>query len=1132
MRLFFIASTICTLPSLVLAAEPYRPEIAEASSEAELAIASFQLPDGFTAHLTAAEPMLANPVAFTFDAKGRIYVCETFRQSRGVEDNRGHPEWLADDLAAEQVEDRLAMFKRHLGDEVNDYTLHHDRIRLLEDVDGDGTVDRSTVYADGFNDVLDGTGAGVLAVENDVYYTCIPNLWKLADHDGDGQADQRNVLHAGFGVRVAFRGHDLHGLIRGPDGRLYFSIGDRGYHIVTKEGTVLARPDTGAVFRCELDGSKLEEVAWGLRNPQELAFDDAGNLFTGDNNSDGGDQARLVQIVPGGDSGWRMYYQYLPDRGPWNRTHMWRPYRDDEEVAESQPAYIVPPIANFADGPSGLAYYPGVGLPDRYQNHFFLADFRGTAAMSGIRAFTLAPDGAGFALADSHQFAWSVLATDVEFDPAGNLHILDWVHSWDGVAKGRIYRLDHQQSVASEHAAEILARGVEGESDGQLIDWLAHPHRQVRYAAQFALAERDNVADLLNQTIHNLEVPQIARTHAIWCVGQRVRTNEAGRWGSFGDNEQADNVLQLASEVHRRLGPTGAGPGEEDWLQMLRVLSDLAATSDATSHRALNQLFRSALSDGNAQAKMFAAYGLGAVGLPEDVPQILAALDANDNQDPILRHALVMGLTGIGERHPAAIAAHVAYGQSPGRLGVLLALARLEHRALPRMLNDPDPHLAAEAARALYDESAGRATTLVAIESPDPTWPSPLLRRIVGAWHRSGMSLDADRLAREIGANPKMPEEIRTFAWVALTAWFDPPDIDLVTGRWAPLGARNRKYDGLTEVAHEAILATLQDQQPAIVEAALRAAAEHRLAELAPAVRTVLFTKSRPAATRVAALTTWKELATEQTLDRKLPELLESESPVLRGAARKVWIQLHPERAAELLGVVLDEGDVAEQQAALETLAELEDEATSQLLAAWLDRLLAGDVRPEISLDLIEAARARQEKLLQEKLDLLDKVRTSDDPVAMFRDCLVGGDPLQGREVFNSSEASCRRCHRLGGEGTAVGPDLTKIGADKSREYLLESIVDPNRKIAEGFETTVILTDEGKTYVGIVQGEDDQTVRLLHADQGVMIIDKQQIEGRTHGLSGMPADVVKQLTKDEIRDLIAYLSTLKGEPAP
>ena len=171
-----------------------------------------------------------------------------------------------------------------------------------------------------------------------------------------------SCLHDGYGVHVGFLGHDLHGLRFGPDGRLYFSIGDRGFNVTTFDGKTLAVPDTGSVLRCNPDGTELEVFATGLRNPQELAFDEYGNLFTGDNNSDSGDRARWVYVVEGGDSGWRIGYQFLESpysRGPWNEERLWYP------AFAGQAAYIVPPIANLADGPSGLTYDPGVSSASR-----------------------------------------------------------------------------------------------------------------------------------------------------------------------------------------------------------------------------------------------------------------------------------------------------------------------------------------------------------------------------------------------------------------------------------------------------------------------------------------------------------------------------------------------------------------------------------------------------------------------------------------------------------------------------------------------------------------------------------------------------------------------------------------------
>ena len=179
-----------------------------------------------------------------------------------------------------------------------------------------------------------------------------------------------------------------------------------------------------------------------------------------DNNSDSGDRARWVYVVEGGDTGWRMYYQYLPDRGPFNREKIWHPYH------EGQAAYIVPPIANFADGPSGLLFYSGVGLPADFDDRFLLCDFRGGPANSGVRSFRVKATGAFFEMTDEAQPFWKILATDIEQSPDGGLYISDWVNGWNGEGKGRIYKFFDPELVANDlvrEVAEIL--GDDGFAD-------------------------------------------------------------------------------------------------------------------------------------------------------------------------------------------------------------------------------------------------------------------------------------------------------------------------------------------------------------------------------------------------------------------------------------------------------------------------------------------------------------------------------------------------------------------------------------------------------------------------------------------------------------------------------------------
>ncbi|MEM7233371.1 MAG: PVC-type heme-binding CxxCH protein, partial [Planctomycetota bacterium] len=414
------------------------PVVEKASDEGLKAIRRFTVPDGYEVALYAAEPLLANPVAFCTDNKGRFYVAETYRLSAGVTDTRRHMYWLDDDMACRTVEDRVAKYRKHLGEKFESYSMATDRVRRIEDVDGDGVPDSATVFSTGYSGTADGLGAGVLAYRGDVWFACLPDLWLLRDEDGDGHAEKRHSLHNGYGVHTGFLGHDLHGLRFGPDGRLYFSIGDRGVNLTTREGTKIFEPDVGLVFRCEPDGTKLEVFARGLRNPQELVFNDRGDLFTGENNSDSGDKARWVHLVEGGDCGWRIGFQFITEpvsRGPWNREKLWYPR------FEGQAANIIPPIANIGDGPSGLTYHPGVtAFPDRLRDTFFLCDFRGDSTKSGIRAIQLEPQGASYRLETEEKLFWGILATDVDFCPDGSLAVSDWVTGWEVTGKGRIYK--------------------------------------------------------------------------------------------------------------------------------------------------------------------------------------------------------------------------------------------------------------------------------------------------------------------------------------------------------------------------------------------------------------------------------------------------------------------------------------------------------------------------------------------------------------------------------------------------------------------------------------------------------------------------------------------------------------------
>src|SRR5688572_7806916 len=283
------------------------------------ALKSFSVASGLQVEVWASEPLLANPVAFTFDDAGRAYVAETYRRRSSALDIRKYEDWHVPNLALRSVEDRVAFIKAKFPESAKlpptnawpdlnkdgqfdwrDLEVESEQVRVIEDSDGDGKADKARVLAAGFNSVATTVGAGVVADgKGGVFYTCIPDLWHIA---ADGT---KTKLLTGFGVHIVYSGHEMHGARMGPDGRLYFSIADCVAHVVSKEGKTIAIPDSGAIFRCWPDGSELELFAKGLRNPQHLVFNDLGDLFTADNNADGGDKARWIHVVQGGDYGWR-----------------------------------------------------------------------------------------------------------------------------------------------------------------------------------------------------------------------------------------------------------------------------------------------------------------------------------------------------------------------------------------------------------------------------------------------------------------------------------------------------------------------------------------------------------------------------------------------------------------------------------------------------------------------------------------------------------------------------------------------------------------------------------------------------------------------------------------------------------
>ncbi|MBL9211840.1 MAG: HEAT repeat domain-containing protein [Opitutaceae bacterium] len=1138
LRAALLAAAVCSAPFL-LAAEadsddasaksPRRikdigsrqaaPEIAAASDEAAQAIKRMKVPDGLEIKLWAAEPMLANPVAFNFDEQGRIFVAETYRYRTSVLDIRDYMWFLEDDLSSRTIEQRTQLVRRRFGAEgEKELGIEGEVLRLVEDTNGDGVADRSSVYAGGFNAPLDGIASGVLARRGQVWFTNIPSVWKFT---GKAKADTRTEISRGYGVRFNYTGHDLHGLIMGPDGRLYFSNGDRGATVKTKEGGVISVPDEGAVFRCLPDGSQMELVATGLRNPQSLVFNEFGDLLTGDNDSDQGDEERLVHVVEGGDSGWRIGYQFAPlqKAGPWNSERLWHQRHD------GQAAYLLPPICNIEDGPSGIDYYPGTGLNPSYRGHLFITHFKGSIARSGVYTYTLKPKGASYEIGDSKPFMTSALPTDVKFGPDGRLYTSDWGDGWPKSKRGRIYAVSDPKQANDpliKETQQLIAGDWTKRSTAELAALLGHADWRVRLEAQFTLAERGaaSIAPLAAAASPGSAATPgrnsaYARRHALWALGQIAATDKAALVPVRAVLRDADAEVRA---------------------QAVKVLGDQRVAGDVPALIA-------ALGDASDRVKFFAAQGLGKLtaGRPELAatagPALIAALKANDNADAYLRHALVMGLAG--GNHLPTLAAAGSDASSAVRLGALLALRRLKSADVAKFLSDRDPYLVREAALAINDAPVNDAMPALAALIAQPLTDEAVGLRVINANFRLGQPANATALAA-YAIRAEAPAKVRAEAIAQLALWPKPPQRDRIVGIFRPVAATGSTGMAATRDRATAVNALqpilgrlLEPASPAAVQtAALKALQELEIAGATDALVAAVRDETLAGDTRAAALG-----ALDKIKDPRLAEAVKyagaSTSSALRLAALPIAARISPETAAPVLANLIAKGTVEEQKSALRSLWNFRHASGNALVADQLELLVAGKANPAVQLEILNAAERRTsdpriKALLAQRESTL---AAASDPLARYRVALAGGDAGRGEQIFrNQPVLACIRCHRAGADGGDAGPNLVDTGAKNSREYLLEAIIKPNATIAPGFDTIVVTLQSGSVVAGVVAGETADTLSLRNTDNQVVAVKKSEIAKREGAPSGMPEIYATLLSLRELRDVVEYMASLKGGP--
>ena len=418
------------------------------------AIAKMTVPPDFKVELVASEPDIVNPVAMTFDERGRVWITESLeypRQSPGP---------------------------------------GRDRVKILEDTDGDGKADKFTVFADGLN-----IPSGIAVGAGGVWVANAPDILFMKDTDGDGKADTREVVVTGFG---RYDTHELpNSLTWGPDGYLY------GWNGVFNPARIDYRGKhyefTCAVFRIDPKTRDFEVFCEGTSNPWGITWDKEGSAFA---------SACVIDHL------WHLTETgYYHRQGGAYPPFTWK-LESIVDHKHQKAAYC------------GITYFDSDAYPETYRERLFM----GNIHAGGINVDRLERSGATYRGKTEPDFlsandSWFMPVVQ-KVGPDGSLYVLDWYDRYhcyqdanrdpNGIdrLKGRLYRVRYQDTPRAPKFD--LAR----ESDDQLIARLSSPNIYYRDLAQRLLRERDDPATRrkLQGLILDESASRKARMHALWTL--------------------------------------------------------------------------------------------------------------------------------------------------------------------------------------------------------------------------------------------------------------------------------------------------------------------------------------------------------------------------------------------------------------------------------------------------------------------------------------------------------------------------------------------------------------------------------------------------------------------------------------
>ena len=1077
------------------------------------------LAEGLKMEVWGVDSLVKDPIAIHVADDGSIYYSRSPRRNNAEFDIRGHQDWEIRSIALQTIEDKRNFLRTELSPERSaqnewladlngdgshdwkDMLEERNEVFQLRDTDGDGMADWGQKQVYDFHEEVTDVAGGVMKTEDALYVAAGPDMWRLMDTNGDGLMDEKKSLSHGYGIHIGFGAHGMSGVEMGPDGRIYWGIGDIGFNGKGDDGTEYNHSNNGVIARSNPDGSDFEIFAGGLRNTHEFVFDQHTNLISVDNDGDhAGEKERLVYITRGSDSGWRINWQFGKYRDPNNNTYkVWMDEKMFLPRWEGQATFITPPLMNYVSGPTGMAFNPGAGLGERWKDHFFVVEFVGNAASSGLHAFQLQAKGASFELTKTEKIIGNFLPTGIDFAPDGSLFMADWVTGWNDKGYGRIWKLTDETAkgwaLQKQTEAEIKA-DYKKLSEADLKSKLYFEDLRIRRKAQFELVKRGKKgADQFNLVIQD-KSNQLARIHGILGLSQLARLN---------DKSYGKPLVALLKDADPEVRAQAA-----KWLGDIRY-------KEASKELIAN------LTHENARVRFFSAEALGRAKDATAIQPLIQLLAANNDEDAFLRHGASYALSQIGQAAPlAALSTHPSKAV---RMGAVIALRRLASPELAKFLADAEEDIVTEVARAIHDDLSVPAAMpkLAALLATTPFTNEPLIRRVISANQRLGKEENLNYVLGYL-AKPGVSEALKKESLATLGTWASPSVLDRVDGRYRGEVTRD------PALIKQKVAATLELQaKSSVVELrreSIKAMGKLGMSEMADFLFGKL--KTDPSQeVKVEALNSLVVMNASNLSDAISYAMRDvSEGVRVAGLGLIAQTSLPNNEKVPLLLEILKKRTLAEQQTALLTLGSLEGSKDFKEWSTILSDFKSGKLPEGTWIELEEAVLATGSATLKASYETLLDEKAGGEPWKKYVGALAPGNIEKGRNIFYQNQtAQCIRCHAYDDMGGNAGPALDNIGKILSKEELLIALVEPSKRLAPGYGSITVNLVGGSKITGILLEEMKDSF-WVQVGTEKKEISKKEVASSNIGASSMPP-MGSLLSKREIRDLVSYLSTLK-----